>query len=370
VTNAQFAEFLNDALNHPHNERGQYMYFDTVGGGVYVNSAVSGEVGPSASGRQVRMFSPSLAGRMSWGADGYRVADSPIDYSQHPVAGVSWYGALKYCNWLTIDQGLLLQDRCYTEGTDADLTGWRPVTISAADWAQRDLNDTERENLVRGLRGFRLPMDDGADNASPPVDTMDRFNEWFQAAAWNPHSMPPRATTFGFGRNTLTGADANFQNSGDPFDNGTTPVGYFDAVNANAYGLSDMSGNLYQWLQDRYSPHPGNLAFRSIRGGSWNDLIGAASLLAASRTFTRPERVDAQIGFRVLRTLLVPTGDGDGDGDLDGEDMSALVANMGGPGPVEWPVTAAPWTAFDSDSDGDVDLRDVARFQNRYTGPF
>ncbi len=365
TTNAEFAAFLNDAMQNLDNERGQFMFFDTNAGGVHVNSAMTGEIGGDAAARATKLFSPSLTRQIVFASDVYAVVTSPIDYSDHPVAGVSWYGAVKYCNWLTIDQGLSPADRCYSEASDADLAGWRPVIISVQDWTARDLSDAEREELVQHFRGFRLPMDDGVNNSSASTDSPDRYNEWYKAASWNSVLLPPQHTTFGFGRETLTGADANYLNSGDPFDNGTTPVGHFDAANGNAFGLADMTGNVYQWLQDRFSTHPGNLAYRAIRGGSWNDPPTAVSLRSFTRTFTRPERLDGQIGFRVVRTLAAPTGDFDLDGDVDASDVTALVTALSGPAGGVLPS----WAVFDFDGDGDLDLSDFARLQRDFSGP-
>jgi hypothetical protein len=87
-----------------------------------------------------------------------------------PVTGVSWYGAVKYCNWLTIDSGLSPSDRAYTESPSSNLAGWHPVTIAEADWSSRDLNTAERQALL-AITGYRLPMDEEA-------ATVSRYNEW------------------------------------------------------------------------------------------------------------------------------------------------------------------------------------------------
>ncbi len=68
----------------------------------------------------------------------------------------------------------------------------------------------------------------------------------------------------------------------------------------NGYGLHDMLGNVYEWVQDWKGPYAGGKAtdpkgpargkFRMIRGGSWE--TGAKSCRA-------PHRLDATPGFRI-----------------------------------------------------------------------
>ena len=79
------------------------------------------------------------------------------------------------------------------------------------------------------------------------------------------------------------------------FDEGTCPVG---ASVANAAGLFDMVGNLWEWTQDCWE---GDCGQRVVRGGSWN--LFAVLLRPGVRTRLRAgARLDAY-GFRVSRTL-------------------------------------------------------------------
>ena len=385
TTNAEFAAFLNDAGRNLANERGQYMFFDTATGDVYVNSSAVGEVGPDPGGRTIMMFSPAVSGQIEFAGSAYQIVAGGIDYAQHPVTGVSWYGALKYCNWLTIDQGMLSGERCYTEDTDAGPEGWHPVTISTGDWLARDLTDDERLPLVTSYRGYRLPMDDGCNNADVTTDRADGYNEWYKAAAWS--EARQRNTVFGFGRNEpLTGADANFLDSGDPFDPlvvPTTPVGYFDGSikdgsfptnpNENGFGVFDMTGNAYHWMQGRFNSRPDSIDFRTLRGGSWNtdknDEFASVDLRNDSRTFYWPSLTDnlilnAQIGFRVVAAPAPSTGDFDTDGDIDVADHAAATVCLSGPGGG----LVLGCGVLDLDVDGDIDLRDFAAFQIAFTG--
>ncbi len=374
ITNAEFVTFLNNAMSHLPDPRGQYMYFEETTGEVYLNSVKSGEIGDDHDERTVRLFAPGESGQIVFADGAYTVRTSPTDYSRHPVSGVSWYGAVKFCNWASLDRGVSPSQRCYGEGTDSDLSAWRPATIAQADWLTRDLNDAERLELVAECRGYRLPMDDGYNNANPTADAPDDYNEWYKAAAWN--DATHQNMVFGFGRNAIAGPDANFKCSGDMFENpadcnvgAATPVGYFDGTvknggfntraDANPFGLYDMTGNVHQWLQDRFAP-PASLDRRALRGGSWNDAIGAASLRNPSRPlFAMAGTVSNQIGFRVLRTTAAADGDANGDGVVDSADWAELVTCWFGPSTSR----ADSCAVFDFNADGQIDLHDAATFQ-------
>ena len=92
------------------------------------------------------------------------------------------------------------------------------------------------------------------------------------------------------------------------------PVGQFPP---NAFGLYDMHGNMWEWVQDtRHSTFAGaprdatawitggdetDLGWRVLRGGSYNH--GATDIRSASRWWAEPTFENFHTGFRVARAL-------------------------------------------------------------------
>lgn len=136
-------------------------------------------------------------------------------------------------------------------------------------------------------------------------------------AEWEYACRAGSKTAFNVG-DTISTAQANFDGSftynGGPrgeFRHGTTPAGLFAP---NAWGLHDMHGNVWEWMQDvvhdNYDGAPadgsawelgGDQVRRILRGGSW--LYNPRYLRSALRNGFSAVLSNDIVGFRVVREL-------------------------------------------------------------------
>ncbi len=135
-------------------------------------------------------------------------------------------------------------------------------------------------------------------------------------AEWEYAARAGTTTAFHFGDRispSQANYDGNYSYNGGPkgvYRERTVAVGSFPA---NAFGLHDVHGNVWEWVEDcwndNYEGAPrdddarttGDCSSHVLRGGSWNELPG--SLRAAGRGVVDTGfRVD-NIGFRIARTL-------------------------------------------------------------------
>ena len=146
-------------------------------------------------------------------------------------------------------------------------------------------------------------------------------------AEWEYACRAGTTTPFAFGKTLMTDAanyDGNKTYNDGPngeYREQTTPVDEFDI--ANAFGLCDMHGNVWEWCADHWhdnyedAPTNGSAWLTAnetsncvLRGGSW--LLNPRYCRSATRFNYRPDDRDFISGFRVCclapRTLQPAAG--------------------------------------------------------------
>ena len=232
-----------------------------------------------------------------------------------PMNMTNWYDAVKWCN------------------ARSELEGRTPVYFEDANKTivYRTGNIDLNESNVNWIgTGYRLPTE----------------VEWERAARGDASTS---TQDYSWGNSFLNGSLANYSLSGDPFDNASTPVGYYDGnqdINAsensrggeatshkdmaNAFGLYDITGNVSEWCWDWYdarwysNPESKNADTRGpalgqflddrprrvSRGGHYmsyseGDRAGGNSLRIAYRGAHLPELVSRMRGLRCVRANTV-----------------------------------------------------------------
>jgi len=180
-----------------------------------------------------------------------------------PVESVSWYDAIEFCNKLSIAEGFT---PVYDISGRTPSTGY-PITDATvtANWTNN---------------GYRLPTE----------------------AEWEYACRAGTSTAFN------TGA-AITDNTGWYADNTGTSTHAVGLKTANAWGLHDMHGNVWEWCWDWYGPYPAGAendpkgaadgVNRVSRGGGW--LYEEEYLRSAYRGVSTPDDSHEVLGFRVVR---------------------------------------------------------------------
>jgi formylglycine-generating enzyme required for sulfatase activity len=175
---------------------------------------------------------------------------------KRPVECVSWYEAIVFCNILSMKEGLA---PAYTIKGSTDPKDWGSVP----DWEY----DADWVAVVCDFdsEGYRLPTE----------------------AEWE----------YAYREEQSSGADTEYTNdSGWVGENSNEMTHEVGQKAANAHGLYDMYGNVWEWCWDCYGK-----SFRANRGGCWDNT--AEFLRSAYPGHSHPCDQFHNLGFRLVRSL-------------------------------------------------------------------
>jgi formylglycine-generating enzyme required for sulfatase activity len=175
---------------------------------------------------------------------------------RHPAVCLSWHDAQHFARWMS------------------RRTGQHYRLLSEAEW----------EYAARaGSRG-RFPFGDNESRLCAYANVADRSAR--------------RQLQY------IAGADC---------DDGNTFVARVGSFLPNAWGLYDMIGNVWEWVQDCKRPYtaepsdatavePADCPYRLLRGGGWGNRPSGAR--SANRDGDLPTRRDSGTGFRLARVVV------------------------------------------------------------------
>ena len=184
------------------------------------------------------------------------MGENPSDFEgeDYPVVMVSWYDAIYFCNALSRRFGL---EPAYSVDGNTDERKWDKGSIE------------EKINLNDNVDGFRLPY----------------IYEWRYAAKG--------------GENYKYSGSDNLDEVGWYEGNSNCRKHPVAQKKANGYGLYDMSGNVWEWVDSPH--HVGRGLYGTVYGGSSKATSNSCSVDDDSLCSRYTET--STIGFRLVRSL-------------------------------------------------------------------
>lgn len=239
----------------------------SIGGGNYITMTVSTFLIGQYEVTEAQ-YMAVMGGNPSW----YPVEGGPVD-------AISWYRAIRYCNYRSMQDGITPCYHYVVGSTDygTDIGNW------PSGWSSSEYNHVN-VHCDWNATGYRLPTE----------------MEWMFAAKGGNLSH-----NYDYSGSNNIGAVAWYNsNSG-----GTKHA--VGNLNANELLTFDMSGNVQEWCWDIYAAYPATSQYdykgpttgnyRTFRGGCWSQAGGSCNV--NYRLYTSANIYNGDFGFRGARSL-------------------------------------------------------------------
>ena len=224
------------------------------------------------------------------------------EHSKRPVEHLSWFQAVAFCNKLSLLCG---REACYSltlNDKPVDFLNLPfdqiPITPFSKDLEKMEaiVNDWNGITLDIEKNGFRLPTE----------------AEWEWAAKGGTEDYYAGTSDI----EKLK--DYAWYDSDNDLDKGNHPDARTHEVKKkepNAYGLYDMTGNVWEWVWDQFGGKPADgetdpLGYeatenieRVVRGGSWNEEYDTSTRFyryKSGPSYPTPDSLAGCLGFRIV----------------------------------------------------------------------
>jgi formylglycine-generating enzyme required for sulfatase activity len=222
--------------------------------------------------------------------------------------------------WVSIPAGTFTMGSGIDEMDRFEGETQHEVTLSAFKMSKYEITFEQYDTYCAAI-GEEKPDDDGAGRGKRPVINVDWYNasnfaQWMGCrlpteAEWEYAARGGTKTPFNTGDNLTTeqanydGTQPYYNNAQGEYRDETLPVGSFAA---NAYGLFDMHGNVWEWCSDAFGDYPSSAQTNPQgspegweyvnRGGSF--LSPARQCRSAFRRYLDPDAKSSDMGFRLV----------------------------------------------------------------------
>jgi formylglycine-generating enzyme required for sulfatase activity len=219
---------------------------------------------------------------------------------------------------------------------DMDESPERTVTIPAFKLGKTEVTFALYDLCVESTSCFSVPKDEGWGRGEKPVinvgyhDLYSQFLPWLNKITGKTYRLPSEAeweyaaragttSEYSWGDNVncaqarFDGGETSVCNARDPKNTGPAKV---QSYQPNAFGLYDMYGNVWEWIEDCWTPNyqgaptdgsawmNGNCNIRVLRGGAWDYPENA--MRSGNRFYFNHKIRKPNFGFRLAQSLTSP----------------------------------------------------------------